>query len=124
MYSDDILFPHRSSYFTASDHQSFVHQVTISPEVTSRGVNRAVIAELVKMYRQSHLDGRLPAYDGSKSLYTAGPLPFTSKTFEITLQDEEETLGGGQVAPRCAVAVILVLNCIHNFVLTSLCFQA
>ena len=98
--------------------------MTISPEVTSRGVNRAVIAELVRMYRQSHLDGRLPAYDGSKSLYTAGALPFTSKTFEITLQDEEEALGGGQVAPRYAVALIFVLKCVHNFVLTFLCFEA
>jgi hypothetical protein len=75
------------------------------------------------MYRQSHLDGRLPAYDGSKSLYTAGPLPFTSRTFEITLQDEEETLSGGQVAPRYAVVVIFVLNCIQNFVLTFLLFS-
>ncbi|XP_047075118.1 protein argonaute 1B-like [Lolium rigidum] len=92
----------KANHFFAELPDKDLHQydVTISPEVTSRGVNRAVIAELVKMYRQSHLDGRLPAYDGSKSLYTAGPLPFTSKTFEITLQDEEETLGGGQVAPR------------------------
>ena len=98
--------------------------MTISPEVTSRGVNRAVIAELVRMYRQSHLDGRLPAYDGSKSLYTAGPLPFTSKTFEITLQDEEEPLGSGQVAPRYGAALMFVLKCIHYFVLTFLCFEA
>jgi eukaryotic translation initiation factor 2C len=54
------------------------------------------MAELVKLYRHSHLDGRLPAYDGRKSLYTAGALPFASKTFEITLQDEEDSLGGGQ----------------------------
>ena len=51
-------------------------QVTITPEVTSRGVNRAVMEQLVKLYRESHLGKRLPAYDGRKSLYTAGPLPF------------------------------------------------
>lgn len=70
--------------------------MTITPEVSSRGVNRAVMAELVSLYRESHLGGRLPAYDGRKSLYTAGPLPFSSKIFEITLHDEEESLG----APR------------------------
>ncbi|GJN26716.1 hypothetical protein PR202_gb14671 [Eleusine coracana subsp. coracana] len=75
-------------------------EVTITPEVTSRGVNRAVMAELVALYRQSELAGRLPAYDGRKSLYTAGPLPFASRTFEITLQDEEDSLGGGQGGQR------------------------
>lgn len=92
--------------------------MTITPEVTSRGVNRAVIAELVKLYRQSHMNGRLPAYDGRKSLYTAGPLPFTSRTFEIALQDEDEGLVGGQATPRYVVAVIFVLELSHSFVLT------
>ena len=82
--------------------------MTITPEVTSRGVNRAVIAELVKLYRQSHMNGRLPAYDGRKSLYTAGPLPFTSRTFNIVLQDEDDKLGGAQVAQRFAILDISV----------------
>lgn len=69
-------------------------QVSITPEVTSRGVNRAIIKELVSLYRQTHLGGRLPAYDGRKSLYTAGPLPFSSKNFQITLRDEEEGSSG------------------------------
>lgn len=44
---------------------------------------------LVKAYQQSHLAGRLPVYDGSKNLYTAGPLPFESQRFEVTLSDED-----------------------------------
>lgn len=72
------------------------YQVSITPEVTSRGVNRAVMSELVTLYRESCLGGRLPAYDGRKSLYTAGPLPFTSRTFDITLFDEEEGAAGTQ----------------------------
>ena len=79
-------------------------QVSITPEVTSRGVNRAVMGELVTLYRQSQLGGRLPAYDGRKSLYTAGPLPFTSRTFEITLQDEEDSLSGGQGGKKDGIA--------------------
>ncbi|CAN0891403.1 Protein argonaute 1 [Linum grandiflorum] len=67
--------------------------VTITPEVASRGVNRAVINQLVALYRESHLAKRLPAYDGRKSLYTAGPLPFQSKEFRITLVDEDDGTG-------------------------------
>jgi eukaryotic translation initiation factor 2C len=85
-------------------------QVSITPEVTSRGVNRAVMFELVTLYRYSHLGGRLPAYDGRKSLYTAGPLPFASRTFEITLQDEEDSLGGGQGTQRYAIAILSLVK--------------
>ncbi|KAF9589390.1 hypothetical protein IFM89_023422 [Coptis chinensis] len=66
------------------------YHVTITPEpvVSSRRLNRAVMAQLVKLYRESDLGMRLPAYDGKNSLYTAGLLPFTSKEFSITLVDE------------------------------------
>lgn len=69
------------------------HQVSITPEVTSRVVNRAVMEELVTLYRETHLGGRLPAYDGRKSLYTAGALPFSSKEFQVTLTDEDDGTG-------------------------------
>lgn len=69
-------------------------QVTITPEVTSRAVNRAIIAELVKVYKESELGMRLPAYDGRKSLYTAGELPFAWKEFAINLVDEEDNING------------------------------
>lgn len=46
--------------------------------------------QLVRLYRESYLGGRLPAYDGRKSLYTAGPLPFASREFHITLTDGED----------------------------------
>ncbi|GMH03924.1 hypothetical protein Nepgr_005763 [Nepenthes gracilis] len=72
------------------------YDVSIIPEITSRGVNRAIMEQLVKLYRESHLGRRLPAYDGRKSLYTAGPLPFDSKEFKITLKDEDD----GSHAPR------------------------
>jgi len=65
------------------------YDVSITPEVTSRVVGRAIIKELVNLYKQSYLGGRLPAYDGRKSLYTAGPLPFTSQEFHITLFDDD-----------------------------------
>ncbi|KAJ7297230.1 hypothetical protein O6H91_Y072000 [Diphasiastrum complanatum] len=46
--------------------------------------------QLVKIHRYSALGSRLPVYDGRKSLYTAGPLPFNYKEFQISLPDEEE----------------------------------
>lgn len=54
------------------------------------------MGELVKLYRDSHLGKRLPAYDGRKSLYTAGPLPFISKEFKITLIDEDDGSGSAR----------------------------
>ncbi|KAF4404533.1 hypothetical protein G4B88_005919 [Cannabis sativa] len=85
----------KANHFFAELPDKDLHQydVTITPEVTSRGVNRAVMAQLVRLYKESHLGRRLPAYDGRKSLYTAGPLPFVSKDFKITLIDEDDGTG-------------------------------
>lgn len=63
--------------------------MTITPEVSSRSINRAIIAEFVRLYRETDLGMRLPAYDGRKSLYTVGSLPFTSKEFTIKLLEED-----------------------------------
>lgn len=41
-------------------------------------------------HRESALGLRLPVYDGRKSLYTAGPLPFQSREFHINLLDEDD----------------------------------
>ncbi|CAL5184870.1 unnamed protein product [Lathyrus oleraceus] len=86
----------KANHFFAELPKKDLHQydVTITPEVTSRGVNRAVMEQLVRLYRDSHLGKRLPAYDGRKSLYTAGPLPFITKDFRITLVDEDDGSGG------------------------------
>lgn len=75
-------------------------QVSITPEVTSRSVNRAVMEQLVRQYRESYLGGRLPAYDGRKSLYTAGPLPFSSREFEILLVEEDDGSGAERLYCR------------------------
>lgn len=56
------------------------------PELTSRRLNRMVMSEFVKLYRESHLGNRLPAYDGRKNMYTAGALPFQSKEFVVNLE--------------------------------------
>ncbi|KAJ1294153.1 hypothetical protein BS78_01G124100 [Paspalum vaginatum] len=70
------------------DKDIYHYDVVITPETTSRARNRWVINELVSLHRQ-HLDGRLPVYDGRKSLFTAGPLPFTSKEFVLMLTNPE-----------------------------------
>ncbi|KAL1568351.1 argonaute 1B [Salvia divinorum] len=88
----------KANHFFAELPDKDLHQydVSIIPDVTSRGVNRAVMEQLVKLYRESHLGRRLPAYDGRKSLYTAGPLPFDHREFNITLLDEEDAPGGAR----------------------------
>lgn len=66
------------------------YDVSILPEVTSRALNRAIMGELVKRYKESDLGTRLPAYDGRKCLFTAGELPFVWKEFRIKLVDQED----------------------------------
>ncbi|CAJ1977147.1 unnamed protein product [Sphenostylis stenocarpa] len=70
------------------------YDVTITPEVSSKTVNRSIISELVRLYKESDLGMRLPAYDGRKSLYTAGQLPFAWREFKIKLVDEEDGVNG------------------------------
>ncbi|KAF7823308.1 protein argonaute 5-like isoform X1 [Senna tora] len=66
------------------------YDVSITPEITSKKINRMVMSQLTQLYLESHLGKRIPAYDGRKSLYTAGPLPFSSKEFVVKLVDDEE----------------------------------
>ncbi|KAL2661786.1 hypothetical protein AAZV13_02G002500 [Glycine max] len=70
------------------------YDVSITPEVSSKAVNRSIIAELVRLYKESDLGMRLPAYDGRKSLYTAGPLPFSWREFKIKVVDDEDRVNG------------------------------
>ncbi|KAK4765797.1 hypothetical protein SAY87_007439 [Trapa incisa] len=82
----------KANHFFAELPDKDLHQydVSITPEVSSRLVNRQVMKKLVDLYKESYLGNRLPAYDGRKSLYTAGPLPFISKEFGVTLVDDDE----------------------------------
>ncbi|XP_058098156.1 protein argonaute 1A-like isoform X2 [Magnolia sinica] len=84
----------KANHFFVQLPDKDLHQydVSITPEGTSRVMNRVVMEQLVTLYKESHLGNRLPAYDGRKSLYTAGPLPFSSKEFVITL-DEDDSQG-------------------------------
>ncbi|WMV47813.1 hypothetical protein MTR67_041198 [Solanum verrucosum] len=86
----------KANHFLADlpDKELNQYDVTVIPEVSSRTVNRAIMAELVKLYKESHLGMRLPAYDGRKSLYTAGELPFKWKEFTIKLIDEDDVING------------------------------
>ncbi|CDJ26672.1 unnamed protein product [Triticum aestivum] len=80
----------RANHFFVGLVDKGLHQydVAMSPEPTMTGVFRAVMSTLVKEHQDTTLGGRLPAYDGRKSLYTAGELPFTTKEFEVTLPDK------------------------------------
>ena len=43
----------------------------------------------MRLYWESHLGKRLPAYNRRKSLYIAGPFPFMSKEFRIIRVDDD-----------------------------------
>ncbi|KAL4555414.1 hypothetical protein LXL04_038032 [Taraxacum kok-saghyz] len=61
--------------------------VTITPEVISKPKSREILKMLSKLYQQSHLGNMLLAYDGTKSAFAAGPLPFESKEFVVNLTE-------------------------------------
>ena len=63
------------------------------------------MAELVRLYKESDLGTRLPAYDGRKSLYTAGKLPFAWKEFAIKLVDADDGIGGPKLVFIISVVV-------------------
>ncbi|XP_004508550.1 protein argonaute PNH1-like [Cicer arietinum] len=66
------------------------YNVDITPEVNSRKTRKAIIAELVRLHQNTELGKKLPVYDGAKSLYTAGLLPFEHKAFNIVLSEDDE----------------------------------
>ncbi|KAL3700728.1 hypothetical protein R1sor_018750 [Riccia sorocarpa] len=63
------------------------YNVTIEP-ATKRPVCRKVMTKLYEIYGQQTLMGKKFAYDGEKSLFTVGPLPFSNKDFQVLLDDD------------------------------------
>ncbi|GLT82084.1 hypothetical protein SLE2022_004960 [Rubroshorea leprosula] len=92
----------RANHFIVqlADKDLHHYDVSISPEVTSKKVNRDIMAQLVEMYKESHLGRRTPAYDGMKSLYTAGALPFESKQFVVKLTENDRQAGSSSGSSR------------------------
>ncbi|KAM0928317.1 hypothetical protein ACQ4PT_002411 [Festuca glaucescens] len=82
----------RANHFlvNVTDNNLFHYDVSINPESKSRQTNREVLSELIKIHGKTSLGGKLPAYDGRKSLYNAGSLPFESEEFTVTLVDPEK----------------------------------
>ncbi|AEC08055.1 Argonaute family protein [Arabidopsis thaliana] len=91
----------RANHFLVqvADRDLYHYDVSINPEVISKTVNRNVMKLLVKNYKDSHLGGKSPAYDGRKSLYTAGPLPFDSKEFVVNLAEKRADGSSGKDRP-------------------------
>ncbi|CAN6298259.1 unnamed protein product [Urochloa humidicola] len=80
----------RANHFLVqvADTEIYHYDVVITPDSVSRARNRWIMNELVNLHKE-HLDRRLPVYDGRKSLFTAGPLPFTAKEFVLVLTNPE-----------------------------------
>ncbi|KAK3126587.1 hypothetical protein QOZ80_7AG0558960 [Eleusine coracana subsp. coracana] len=81
----------RANHFVVqvAEQDSICHyDVLISPEPKARRTNRVLLSKLVEAHAVTTLGSRMPAYDGSKSLYTAGELPFKSMDFVVKLGKE------------------------------------
>ena len=66
------------------------------------------------MYGKTGLGGKLLAYDGRKSLYTAGSFPFSSMEFEVKYVDpeKEEEERSAQILVSAFLQYILCKNCL------------
>ncbi|KAI3683581.1 hypothetical protein L1987_84089 [Smallanthus sonchifolius] len=81
----------RANHFLVDLGQKDPHQydVAIAPEVTSKTKCREIMKFLSSLYRASHLNNLLLAYDGKKSVFAAGPLPFESKEFVVKITEND-----------------------------------
>ncbi|PWA91025.1 argonaute family protein [Artemisia annua] len=62
------------------------YDVTIAPEVTSKNMRRHIMESVNRSYLASPQFGNLLlAYDGNKSAFATGPLPFNSQEFVVQL---------------------------------------
>ncbi|GJY79424.1 hypothetical protein Tco_0485225 [Tanacetum coccineum] len=62
--------------------------VTVTLEATSKTKCRHIRKCLIEQYKASHLGNRGLAYDGNKSTFTAGSLPFENKEFVIVVPEK------------------------------------
>ncbi|KAL3752385.1 hypothetical protein ACJRO7_013094 [Eucalyptus globulus] len=92
----------RANHFLVqvADRDFHHYDVSIDPVIASKKTNREILAVLVKEYWETHLGRRRPAYDGRKSLYTAGPLPFDNKVFSVKLVENNEASGSSSQSRR------------------------
>nr|GEY10334.1 hypothetical protein [Tanacetum cinerariifolium] len=63
--------------------------VTITLEVTSKTKCKHIMQCLIEQYKASHLVNRGLAYDGKKSAFAVGPLPFENKEFVIVVPEKD-----------------------------------
>lgn len=63
----------------------------------------------------------MPAYDGMKSLYTAGPLPFSSKEFVVKLVENDGRAVGPSTSKRYFPSESYVAQVFFSFS-SSCCF--
>ncbi|KAL6647561.1 hypothetical protein ACP70R_014998 [Stipagrostis hirtigluma subsp. patula] len=84
----------RANHFlvNVADNDICHYDIAISPEPKTRRTNRVILSELVKVHGETSLARKIPAYDGSKSLYTAGELPFKSMDFVVKLGRERREI--------------------------------
>uniref|UniRef100_A0ACD5Z0F6 Uncharacterized protein n=1 Tax=Avena sativa TaxID=4498 RepID=A0ACD5Z0F6_AVESA len=92
----------KANHFLAevADKDLTQYDVKITPETRSRTVNRAIVAELVRLYRASDLGMCLPAYDGRSNLYTAARLPFDARDFVVRLAVGDDDVSGATTRER------------------------
>ncbi|XP_076888490.1 protein argonaute MEL1-like [Bidens hawaiensis] len=81
----------KANHFLVDLGQKDPHQydVAISPEVASKSKCREIMRTLSSLYRASHMGNLRLAFDGKKSAFAAGSLPFESKEFTVKITEQD-----------------------------------
>ncbi|PKI40289.1 protein argonaute 4-like [Punica granatum] len=97
-----LLTNHFKVNVTNLDGQFFHYSVALAYEdghpVDGKGIGRKVIDKVHETY-SSELGGKHFAYDGEKSLFTAGPLPGNKLEFTVVLDDAPSSRNNGNASP-------------------------
>ncbi|RWW29289.1 hypothetical protein GW17_00006190 [Ensete ventricosum] len=105
----------KANHFLAELTNKDLIQYDVSIRLSNH-MNRAIMSELVRLYREIELGMKLPAYDGRKGLYTAGYLPFNSKEFVVKLVERDGSIG---IARSVAIVLISLSSCFLFLTLTN-----
>nr|GEV17382.1 protein argonaute 1-like [Tanacetum cinerariifolium] len=84
------------------DKNPHQYDVTITPEVTSKTKCKHIMQCLIEQYKASYLGNRGLAYDGKKSAFATGPLPFKNKEFVIVVPEKDKRQREFKVAVKFA----------------------
>ncbi|GJN23550.1 hypothetical protein PR202_gb11210 [Eleusine coracana subsp. coracana] len=90
IFGKNVMIRANNFLVDVADNNLFLYDVSINPELKTSQTKEKVLNGVIKLHGQTSLGGKLPAYDGRKTLYTSSSLPFVSEELVVMLIDLEK----------------------------------